>query len=300
MHDKHVHLDIVGDMFIQNTNAMPTGLKAKLENLLAFTQQFTAASVALSGGVDSMLLSYILHKYSACNVNALHASSPAVPLSATTRLKEYAHNYKWNLQIIDAKELDNPSYQSNPVNRCYFCKSSLYQRIQDHSTGTIFSGTNVDDLADYRPGLVAASENKVRHPYVEANISKTEIYQLAAYFGLTDLQSLPAQPCLASRIETGIQVTSEDLIFIDSTERLVREIVPQVKDIRCRITHQGVVVELTELPLKNKLSILETQIAQACFNQGRVFIEVRQYKKGSAFLHEKSAHWQQIEIRQVS
>ncbi len=279
---------------------MPEGLLIKLQNLLAFVDQFPAAVVALSGGVDSMLLTYILHRYSSTQVSAIHAASPAVPESALERINQYKQAHNWRLTIIDAQELANPNYQNNPVNRCYFCKSSLYQRIQTHSSDVIFSGTNMDDLGDYRPGLAAADENHVRHPFVEANITKSEIYLLAESFGLTGLQSLPAQPCLASRIETGIKVTADDLVFIDATETLVRDILPEVSDIRCRITQKGVVIELAELPQEPELSNLIRQVTAACLSQRRVLTEVRKYQKGSAFLHPSNHLWNQIKIKQVS
>ncbi|WP_051479979.1 ATP-binding protein [Catenovulum agarivorans] len=287
-------------MFATNVKFMPKGLQAKLNNLLEFANQFASVSVALSGGVDSMLLTYVLHRYSASHVNAVHAASPAVPKSALQRIQAYSSKHQWNLRIVDAKELDNPNYRSNPVNRCYFCKSSLYQRIGKHACDVIFSGTNMDDLGDYRPGLIAAAEHKVHHPYVEANISKVEIYQLAKYFGLTDLQALPAQPCLASRIETGISVSVADLEFIDEMERLVRSKLPKLDNIRCRITHNGVVIELAKLPAEPLLSAVIQQVTQACLIKGRVFVEVREYQKGSAFLTEQSNQWTQIEIKQVS
>ena len=135
-------------------------------------------------------------------------------------------------------------YRANPVDRCYYCKTNLYARIREATPDPIASGTNRDDLDDFRPGLRAAAERDVVHPYVEAGIDKASVYALAARLGLDDLERLPAQPCLASRVETGIAIAPDDLAFIDAVEtrlaaRLGREAV-----LRCRVTHAGIVIEL--------------------------------------------------------
>ena len=139
------------------------------------------------------------------------------------------------------KQAPDERYRANPVDRCYYCKANLYARIRGMTADPIASGTNRDDLGDYRPGLRAAAERDIVHPYVDAAITKTEVYALARRLGLDDLQRLPAQPCLASRVETGIAIAAADLAFIDAVEtrlaaRLGREAV-----VRCaRIVHDPV------------------------------------------------------------
>ena len=107
---------------------------------------------------------------------------------------------------IDAGEFADPRYRANPVNRCYFCKHNLYGTIATRFEGTILSGTNTDDLGDFRPGLKAADEHRVRHPFVEAGLAKSDVRALARELRLDDLAELPAAPCLSSRVETGIAV----------------------------------------------------------------------------------------------
>ena len=147
--------------------------------------------------------------------------------------------------MIDAGELGDERYRANPVDRCYYCKTNLYARIREATADPIASGTNRDDLADYRPGLRAAAERGVVHPYVDAGIDKAAIYALAARLGLDDLERLPAQPCLASRVETGIAIDAgrPRVHRRASRSRLAarsgREAV-----VRCRVTHAGVVIEL--------------------------------------------------------
>ena len=102
----------------------------------------------------------------------VHARSPAVPLAATQRVRELAAQEGWNLEEINAGEFVDRDYRTNPYNRCYFCKSSLYRSIRALTERRIASGANVDDLSDYRPGLQAAAEQNVVHPFIDAGIDK--------------------------------------------------------------------------------------------------------------------------------
>ena len=101
--------------------------------------------------------------------------------------------------IVDAGEFADPQYRANPVNRCFFCKANLYRTLGAMSDGIVASGTNCDDLSDYRPGLEAARLHNVRHPYVEAGIAKADVRTLAGELGLPEFAALPASPCLSSR-----------------------------------------------------------------------------------------------------
>jgi uncharacterized protein len=257
----------------------------QVTKLVDFFDQFEQFSIAVSGGIDSMLLAYIANKYSSAQVKVVHAFSPAVPAAALERVKDHAQTYHWDLAVIDAKEFDDENYINNPVNRCYFCKSNLYTRVAQHSNGPIFSGTNIDDLGDVRPGLKAAVEQNVKHPYVEVGMSKVDIYALAASYGLKELHALPAQPCLASRVETGIKINSDDMIFIDNVEDIVRHFFPAFKNIRCRISHQGIFVELDYIPEKGTFDHLYDRLSQYCADKNRIFSGMKIYQKGSAFLN---------------
>lgn len=273
--------------------------QTKVNQLIKFLNQFDHCSIAVSGGIDSMLLAYIANRFSTANVKIVHAYSPAVPHAALERVKDHAQIYHWDLAIIDAKEFNDENYLKNPVNRCYYCKSNLYARVAEHSKGIIFSGTNLDDLGDVRPGLVAAKEQAVMHPYVEVGINKSEIYQMAAFYGLTEIHALPAQPCLASRVETGITIKSKDMKFIDNVEGKVRQFLPSFKNIRCRISHQGIFVELDAMPEKTSLDLLSITLRDYCAEQGRIFSGLKVYQKGSAFLngliHESKHETPQLE-----
>lgn len=255
--------------------------------LLDVLKPYDDLAIAVSGGIDSMTLAYIAHRFLDRPVRMVHALSPAVPADATRRIRDYAAREGWRLALVDAGEFADPSYRVNPVNRCYFCKSHLYDRIRGLSAGVIASGTNLDDLGDFRPGLKAAEERRVVHPFVEAGIGKAGIRQLARLYDLTDIVELPAQPCLASRVETGIRIDERDLTFIDAVERHLRQHVSARANVRCRLTRQGVVIEIGGDSDRDLSTIAETA-APLCKEAGRDFVGVRPYRKGSAFLKASS------------
>lgn len=249
-------------------------MNARLVDALA---RHDALTIAISGGVDSMTLAHVAHAVLGQRARMVHATSPAVPPVATTRVREHATKAGWRLDLVDAGEFDDPRYRANPVNRCFFCKTNLYGSLAQMCGGTIASGTNVDDLNDFRPGLKAAETWDVVHPYVEAGLDKSAIYSLAARLKLNDLVALPAQPCLASRVETGIAVNADDLAFVDDVETLLRAILGQGATVRCRITHAGVIVEADG-------AVPSVAIADACRETGRTYLGHRPYRRGSAFL----------------
>ncbi|WP_111978712.1 hypothetical protein [Algibacillus agarilyticus] len=256
----------------------------KLNRLIDCLAKYPQLTIAVSGGIDSMLLSFVSHLYFPKRTLAVHAHSPAVPKKALQRVLNYTHQYEWNLKVLDAGEFADPDYLKNPINRCYFCKSNLYSRLRGVRNGVVMSGTNIDDLADFRPGLKAAEEQQVVHPYIEAELTKADIYALAAEFNLTDLEHLPSQPCLASRVETGITIAARDLQFIDQVEDCVRQLLADNGDIRCRITHQGVFVEISPLPKSEPLAVITESTKMLCQQQGYLFSGIRTYRQGSAFI----------------
>ena len=132
---------------------------------------------------------------------------------------------------------------ANPLNRCFFCKTNLYGSIGKHTDGQMVSGANLDDLGEYRPGLDAARDHAVRHPYLEAGIDKQAVRRLARTLGLGELSELPAAPCLSSRVETGIAIRADVLRAIHSVERELAQSFPR-GTVRCRVRASGVVVEL--------------------------------------------------------
>ncbi|ORE91972.1 PP-loop domain-containing protein [Stappia sp. 22II-S9-Z10] len=242
-------------------------------------------TIAVSGGVDSMTLATLAHRRLGAAPLMVHATSPAVPSDARSRVEAHAAAEGWRLTVIDAGEFADADYRANPVNRCYFCKSRLYGAIdaviRAAAGGAVASGTNMDDLGDYRPGLAAAEEKRVRHPFVEAAIDKRLVRALAAAEGLA-FAALPAQPCLSSRVETGIAIQPADLAFIDTLEARLRGALAGPVAVRVRLRRAGIAVETGAAAAQ--WGPLEALAAEACAASGRPFLGVEPYRMGSAFL----------------
>lgn len=261
-----------------------TTTHSSLGRLLTALERHARLAIAASGGVDSMTLAHVAHRHSRVATTVFHASGPAVPAAARERVEAHARRHGWTLVVLDAGELADIRYRANPVDRCYYCKSNLYARIRALTADPIASGTNQDDLSDYRPGLRAAAEHDVVHPYVEAGIDKAAIYAIAASLGLDDLAQLPAQPCLASRVETNLAIVPEDLAFIDAVEARLAARLGRERIIRCRVTHGGIVIELEEASPPAATAVAHEIARDACRAASRPFAGVRAYRRGAAFL----------------
>jgi pyridinium-3,5-biscarboxylic acid mononucleotide sulfurtransferase len=246
-------------------------------------------AVAVSGGVDSMTLAVVAHREPAVRAEMFHAVSPAVPPEATERVRRYAEGEGWNLRIIDAQEFRDADYLRNPVTRCFHCKSNLYGTIAAVTDAKIVSGTNIDDLGDFRPGLTAARALDVRHPYVDAGIDKEGVRRIAGALGLGDLAELPSAPCLSSRIETGLAIDPSVLSIVHEVERELTDAIAP-KAVRCRVRPGRVVVEIDEATL-HALDPVEQQriigeVAQRWRRSGRPRpVALAPYRRGSAFVH---------------
>jgi pyridinium-3,5-biscarboxylic acid mononucleotide sulfurtransferase len=259
-----------------------------LEALLATAQ---ASAIAVSGGVDSMTLTHVAMAAMPEKPVVFHAVSPAVPASATARVREHAARHRWDLRVVDAGEMRDPQYVGNPVNRCYFCKTNLYAFIRREWPGLIFSGANLDDLSDYRPGLKAAAEHGVRHPFVEAGIDKATVRAIARHLRLEDLSELPAQPCLSSRIETGRPIDTAYLRLIDRVESQIREWLGPV-DVRCRVRRLGLCLEVDNHVLPGLDPSVLRAVQRLCEREaddaGLHFVGIEGYVRGSAFVGERA------------
>ena len=212
-----------------------------------------------------------------------------MPEEATRRVRLFAEERSARLTLLDAGEFSDEEYRRNPVNRCYFCKSHLYDAIRARVPGlAILSGANWDDLGDYRPGLRAAEERGVRHPLVEAGLTKVLVRELARSFGLGEIAELPSAPCLSSRVETGIRIEAPALGFIDAVESEIRgELAPSA--VRCRVRHHGVVIELDEASLASlgaqALASWSRRIEERAISAGmKGTVAFETYRQGSAFL----------------
>ena len=269
---------------------------SKLARLETILERAGPVAVAVSGGVDSMTLAFVAHRVNRVS-QMFHALSPAVPERATGRVKDYADREGWNLNLIDAGEIRDPQYLANPVNRCYYCKTNLYDTVCERTDLMVISGTNKDDLGDYRPGLVAADEHRVRHPYVEAGIDKSDVRDIARSLGLTDLQDLPAAPCLSSRVMTGIAIDEKLLPVINEAEESLwqsLQLFIPVEGVRCRIRPDAVAIEIDTSEdvdaqsdyAREAINIVTTLFKKHGYQKYLRTVSVEPYKRGSAFLIE--------------
>lgn len=206
--------------------------------------------VACSGGVDSLLLAAVAHEAAPASTVVAHSVTPAVPEAATQRVRRTAGELGWQLLLVDSAEFDDERYLANPVDRCFFCKSNLYDELErivaelpDAQAGwTLLSGANTDDLGEYRPGLLAADEHAVRHPYVEAGLGKADIRGLARARGHA-WHDLPAAPCLASRLYTGTPVTPGLVRAVEAGEATATRLTGEAV-LRTRVRGDLVLLEL--------------------------------------------------------
>jgi len=194
--------------------------------------------VAYSGGVDSSYLAYAAHKVLGERAIAVTAESPSLPRSHRERAARLAAQLGFAHRFVATHELDNPDYAKNAPDRCYVCKSELFELLEglrrELGHGAVAYGINADDCSDFRPGHRAAQEHRVLSPLLDAGLSKQEIRELSGAAGLPTA-TLPSSACLASRIPYGTPVTPERLQQVDRAEDALRELGYR----QLRVRHHG-------------------------------------------------------------
>lgn len=202
-------------------DAVLTRKKRELDTMLS---GFERALVAYSGGVDSALLAAAAHEMLGDRVVAVTAVSPSLARRERVAAADLARRSGWGHLEVETAELDRPEYVRNDPDRCYWCKTELFEVLEPLARergATVLVGTNADDLSDHRPGTRAARENLARAPLAEVGLTKAEVRTLSRMRGLPTAEK-PASPCLASRFAYGVEVTREGLERIDAAEDIVR------------------------------------------------------------------------------
>lgn len=197
---------------------------AQLKNLFAEMEQ---ALIAYSGGVDSTLVAKIAYDVLGDKALAMTAVSPSLLPEELIDAQTQAAQIGIKHELVETHEMENPDYTSNPVNRCYFCKSELHDTLKPIAIKRgypyVVDGVNADDLQDYRPGIQAAKERGARSPLAELAVSKVEVREISRSLGLAWWDK-PAQPCLSSRFPYGELITVSKLQRVGKAEVYLRQL----------------------------------------------------------------------------
>ncbi len=260
-------------------------LRKKLNNLISFLKE-KKVIVAFSGGIDSSLLAFLSKKY-AKDTLLITERSILYPEEEIEESSQFAKSFGINHMIIERDPLKEEDFQCNPLNRCYICKTGLYNDILEiknlKNFDVIIDGSNADDLSDYRPGMQALKELKISTPYIDYNINKSEIREISKFYEL-DVQSKPSMACFSSRIPYGQIISEKKLIMIREAEKFLKNTF-NLKQLRVRL-HEESLARIEFLPedllnilTANNMKLIGTKLKELGFTY--VTIDIEGFRSGS-------------------
>ena len=256
----------------------------KLAQLQAIFRAMDRALIAYSGGIDSTLVAKVAWDVLGDRALAVTANSPSLMPEDFADAKMQAAEMGIVHQVVETHEMDNEDYTSNPVNRCYFCKSELHDTLRPLANELgyeyVVDGLNADDLLDYRPGIMAAKERGVRSPLAEVGITKLEVREISKQLGLPWWDK-PSQPCLSSRFPYGELITTEKLHRVGRAERYMRDL--GYRNLRVRSDGETAKIELMPEEIQKFVSKVDLPALVEAF-QGFGFtyvtLDLEGYKSG--------------------
>ena len=254
---------------------------AQLRNLFIEMEQ---ALIAYSGGIDSTLVAKVAYDVLGDRALAVTAKSPSLLPEELEDAIEQSRSIGIAHQIVETHEMDNPNYSSNPINRCYFCKSELHDTLKplalDLGYLYVVDGVNADDLQDYRPGIQAAKERGARSPLAELGITKMEVREIAQSLGLS-YWNKPAQPCLSSRFPYGEEITIPKLNRVGRAEIYLRRL--GYENVRVRSTGDTAKIELPADLIQQfvtSVNLIEFTTALQSFGFTYITLDLEGYRSG--------------------
>jgi pyridinium-3,5-biscarboxylic acid mononucleotide sulfurtransferase len=260
-------------------------METTYQRLLTFLEEMGAALVAFSGGVDSTLLLAAARDALGNAILAATATSPTFSAHDLECARTIACQLGVRWVTVETDDLDDPQIRANPPNRCYYCKKKLFSLLLEKARAedlpSVIEATNVDDLSDFRPGLIALRELGIRSPFVELGIAKKDIRRLAKERGLENWDR-PSSACLASRIPYGEEITTERLERVAQAEASLRNL--GFRQVRVRDHGSLARIELVADDLDHLLgSLLHYAVVKACKEAGYTYVtlDLQGYRTGS-------------------
>lgn len=260
-------------------------LNFKLKQLISFLKG-KKIIVAFSGGVDSSLLAFLSKKHSEDSL-LITERSILYPEEEIEGASQFAKKYGINHMIIERNPLKDEEFQCNPSNRCYICKTGLYNDILEIKNSknfdSILDGSNADDLSDYRPGMQALKELKISTPYIDFNINKNEIREISKFYDLA-VQSKPSMACFSSRIPYGQTINEKKLNMIREAEKYLKNSF-NLKQLRVRLHEESLarieflLKDLPNILTKNNMELIKNKLKEFGFTY--VTIDIEGFRSGS-------------------